>query len=83
MHRAQERPGRGSAGRGGGPSRAGGARRWGVARSHARQSLPEREQGSEEQHTAWGITMSSVSLESEKQGRKSKVEAGELDGVRS
>lgn len=54
-----------------------------MARSHARQSLPEREQGSEEQHTAWGITMSSVSLESEKQGRKSKVEAGELDGVRS
>ena len=39
-----------------------------MARSHARQSLPEREQGSEEQHTAWGITMSSVSLESEKQG---------------
>lgn len=43
----------------------------------------ELEQGGKKQHTAWGITMSSVSLESKKQGRKSKVEAGELDRVRS
>lgn len=43
----------------------------------------EPEQGSKKQHTAWGITMSSVSLESKKQGRESKVEAGELDEVRS
>lgn len=43
----------------------------------------ELEQGSKKQHTAWGITMSSVSLECKKQGRKSKVEAGELDEVRS
>ena len=43
----------------------------------------EPEQGSKKQHTARGITMSSVSLESKKQGRESKVEAGELDEVRS
>lgn len=43
----------------------------------------ELEQGSKKQHTAWGITMSSVSPESKKQGRKSRVEAGELDRVRS
>lgn len=51
--------------------------------SHPRQSLLEPEQGSKKQHTAWGITMSSVSRESKKQGRESKVEAGELDSVRS
>lgn len=41
------------------------------------------EQGGKKQQTAWRITMSSVSLESKKQGRKSKVEDGELDRVRS
>lgn len=52
-----------------------------MAESHPRQSLPELEQGSKKQHTAWGITMSSVSLESKKQGRESKVEARELTGL--
>lgn len=61
----------------------GGVRQWGGEGSHPRQSLLEPEQGSKKQHTAWGITMSSVSRESKKQGRESKVEAGELDSVRS
>lgn len=52
-----------------------------MAESHPRQSLPELEQGGKKQHTAWGITMSSVSLESKKQGRESKVEARELTGL--
>ena len=72
------------AGSWGPPEIPGGARQGdGVRGNHPRRSLLEPERGSKKQHTAWGMTMSSVSLESKKQGRESKVEAGELEEVSS
>lgn len=61
------------------------ARGWGAGKPSQPVTalLLEPERGSKKQHAAWGMTMSSVSLESKKQGRESKVEAGELEEVSS